>query len=267
MKRCPKCHQTYKDDSLNFCLTDGEALVSSAASSNSPITDVYSEPKGKPKRRKRPLLFAIVGIAILGLLAGSYLYFFGSQAISSKSETNRNAISVKPQPTPTTQLTPIVTQTPEEVGTAPAAPPPAASPGASPEASNATPTPSQQNTKTKVDSQFFTFELKQCRLSGASVACDLLITNNDRDRRLTIHSNSTIFDQEGNQYRAGKMQLANNENSYGVSSYMIAGVTTKSRVMFDAVSPTTTKLTLLHLNFSVEGSPDFNIEYRNVPLK
>ncbi|MFM9904255.1 MAG: DUF4190 domain-containing protein [Pyrinomonadaceae bacterium] len=26
MKQCPKCHQTYTDDNLNFCLEDGEML-------------------------------------------------------------------------------------------------------------------------------------------------------------------------------------------------------------------------------------------------
>ena len=28
MKQCPRCHQTYSDDALNFCLEDGELLTS-----------------------------------------------------------------------------------------------------------------------------------------------------------------------------------------------------------------------------------------------
>jgi hypothetical protein len=32
MKICPKCHSSYSDDSLNFCLTDGVPLVADAAS-------------------------------------------------------------------------------------------------------------------------------------------------------------------------------------------------------------------------------------------
>lgn len=28
MKQCPRCHQTYSDDQLNFCLDDGELLTS-----------------------------------------------------------------------------------------------------------------------------------------------------------------------------------------------------------------------------------------------
>jgi hypothetical protein len=27
MKQCPKCHQTYSDEQLNFCLDDGEMLT------------------------------------------------------------------------------------------------------------------------------------------------------------------------------------------------------------------------------------------------
>ena len=27
MKQCPRCHQTYSDDNLNFCLEDGELLT------------------------------------------------------------------------------------------------------------------------------------------------------------------------------------------------------------------------------------------------
>ena len=31
MKQCPKCHQTYTDDNLNFCLEDGELLTGFAS--------------------------------------------------------------------------------------------------------------------------------------------------------------------------------------------------------------------------------------------
>ncbi|HLM02027.1 MAG TPA: hypothetical protein VK400_13310, partial [Pyrinomonadaceae bacterium] len=33
MKICPKCHSSYSDESLNFCLTDGVPLVAESASS------------------------------------------------------------------------------------------------------------------------------------------------------------------------------------------------------------------------------------------
>src|SRR6188474_948164 len=42
MKRCPKCSQVYADETLNFCLEDGEWLVGDQ-STDEPPTAVLSE--------------------------------------------------------------------------------------------------------------------------------------------------------------------------------------------------------------------------------
>jgi hypothetical protein len=42
MKQCPKCNQTYTDDTLNFCLEDGEWLIGDQRSDDPP-TAVLSE--------------------------------------------------------------------------------------------------------------------------------------------------------------------------------------------------------------------------------
>lgn len=44
MKICPSCRQTYTDDNLNFCLTDGSFLTP-AASGNEPKTVFMDEPR------------------------------------------------------------------------------------------------------------------------------------------------------------------------------------------------------------------------------
>lgn len=41
MKHCPKCSRTYTDETLNFCLNDGEWLL---AESDEPVTAILSEP-------------------------------------------------------------------------------------------------------------------------------------------------------------------------------------------------------------------------------
>ena len=41
MKQCPRCNQTYSDESLNFCLTDGEPLT--AVTQESPPAASYAE--------------------------------------------------------------------------------------------------------------------------------------------------------------------------------------------------------------------------------
>jgi hypothetical protein len=240
---------------------------------NPPPPPNVTPPPRRPRRRFR--FVAILALAILALSAGGYLYFFGGPANSSKGNAAPNNVNVFAPPPATPQPSPPVIQTTPATLNTPAVPSPSTDASASPETTPTPPSPSPtaastppvQSAKAKVESQFFTFDLKQCRLSGASVACDLLITNNERDRRLTIRKSSTIFDQDGNQYHAGKLQLANNEDDYSVNSYMITGVTTKARVVFDAVSTSANRLTLLHLNLSVEDGPDFNIEYRNVPLR
>jgi len=41
MKQCPRCQQTYSDDSLNFCLNDGELLM---AFQQEPSSPRFSDP-------------------------------------------------------------------------------------------------------------------------------------------------------------------------------------------------------------------------------
>jgi len=52
--------------------------------------------------------------------------------------------------------------------------------------SSITPATSNKNPMQKVETKSFTFELKECKRSGTTLTCDLLITNNDADRSLTI---------------------------------------------------------------------------------
>ena len=118
-----------------------------------------------------------------------------------------------------------------------------------------------------VEAQFFTFELHRCRLSGTTVVCDLTVTNNDRDRGLAICAGSVMFDEAGNRYEMHRALLANDEGS-AASSFLISGVATKARVTFERVSPTASKITLMSLTIcTIQGGADFQLEYRNVPLR
>ncbi len=48
MKRCPKCRRDYTDETLNFCLDDGAALVDGPASVDEPATAILSVPPAVP---------------------------------------------------------------------------------------------------------------------------------------------------------------------------------------------------------------------------
>jgi TolB-like protein len=132
-----------------------------------------------------------------------------------------------------------------------------------------TQTPPQGQLRTwRIDSHFFTFDLRGCRLSGTSVLCDFIITNNDRDRRLGIGFGTKMFDDFGNEARPQSFQIADKlSGGYGVGeTVVISGVATKARVVFEGVSPEATKMTLFQV--SVYGdSGNFQIEYRNIPLR
>lgn len=115
----------------------------------------------------------------------------------------------------------------------------------------------------KTQAQFFTFELKQCRMSGNSVVCDLLITNNDRDRELQLKT-GTLFDEVGNSHNSNSIQLAN--EMYSGQQLLISGVPTSARVKFDGVSPQASKITLLRISLWVQSGTFFVVEFRNVSL-
>jgi TolB-like protein len=115
----------------------------------------------------------------------------------------------------------------------------------------------------KVDSNFFTFDLQRCRLSGTSVLCEFIITNNDKDRTIRVYSrNSVFFDDLGNQYDNGKMEIANTE----IEVTLISGVPVKARLTFTNVSAEATKITKLQLVVR-GGDNELNVEYRNIPLR
>jgi TolB-like protein len=130
----------------------------------------------------------------------------------------------------------------------------------------------RQTVKTqKVDKEFFTIELLQCRLSGASVICDLRITNNDKDRNFEIGDQSRMFDDHGNQSRTRMMRLANSKSpSNLVQSLLVSGVPTPGSLTFEEVSPQATKITLLELNCHDGSNSSYNswfkVQFRNICL-
>ena len=44
MKRCPECRRDYYDETLLYCLDDGNALLDGPASRDEPATAILSEP-------------------------------------------------------------------------------------------------------------------------------------------------------------------------------------------------------------------------------
>jgi Tol biopolymer transport system component len=87
MKRCPECRRDYTDETLNFCLDDGAALLEGPASEihvSEPVTAVLPTvaiPSERPTLRnveysRAPWLKRIAGLALVLAIPGGVAYWF-----------------------------------------------------------------------------------------------------------------------------------------------------------------------------------------------
>nr|MBA3351950.1 hypothetical protein [Blastocatellia bacterium] len=77
MKRCPVCRRDYADETLNFCLDDGSALLDGPASMDEPATAVFGVPPSG------------------GTYSNERTHVFGSEPTEGGAQ-NRNSIAVLP---------------------------------------------------------------------------------------------------------------------------------------------------------------------------
>ena len=97
MKRCPTCRRDYFDDSLLYCLDDGERLLEGPASVDEPATAIITSPAAEPATRvfdrttedssepvrapaaastRNSLIAGVIGILLVTALGvGSYFYY------------------------------------------------------------------------------------------------------------------------------------------------------------------------------------------------
>jgi hypothetical protein len=115
MKRCPQCNQSYADETLSFCLSDGSQLVYPFDSS-SEVTVIRQSPLYQaptPASQSFKWVFPLVGILCGLVVVFGFLAFFKeplpektavSQKNSETSETNKKE---EPQPTRQIVTTPV----------------------------------------------------------------------------------------------------------------------------------------------------------------
>ena len=103
MKICPKCGQTFNDDSLGFCLLDGTALVVT----ESQPTVVIERPTvtaAAPKKKNTGLWVGLIIVVMLfGIVAvaGILMLFFSNRGDNANAN-NRNGINASQSPKPPT---------------------------------------------------------------------------------------------------------------------------------------------------------------------
>jgi len=123
------------------------------------------------------------------------------------------------------------------------------------------------------DSNGFTVVLKQCKLSGTAVACELDITSNDMDRTLGFSSGSNtdpprLYDDSGAEHFPAQVRLGNRVGEF-VQNLMVAGVPYRASLRFEGITATSKKVSLLRLRGSIllgTEIRDLLVEYRDFPL-
>ena len=263
MKTCPTCDQIYPD-SQSFCLEDGTPLAVVSAES-SIETAVLPRKKGKVV----PVLFVLF-ILIGGLIAVGYFLFGGNSNGNQNKQIAANVLNPIATPAVTTSLT----QTP--------VPTPTVSPTQIDNTNSITNSDETQNLPDngksstdnsppkpvimKAEDHSILFGLQQCRKSGSSITCELLLTNKGADRNFQfVVYRSHLFDELGNTYEGAGGQVAK-ENGNNIRIGFINGVTAKAQITFNEIEPNAAKITVLRLQFDVGDDRGLEVKFRNVPL-
>lgn len=135
----------------------------------------------------------------------------------------------------------------------------------------------------KAEARNFTFELKECKISGRSITCKLLVTSNGQDRNLQVcgyseqaafwgdlcfKSPTMIFDNFGNRYTAQTLRLANDYGESKVSNFLVSGVPTRLLLTFGNTDPKANVVKLLHISckYSKRKKSNFTVQFRNIPI-
>lgn len=114
-----------------------------------------------------------------------------------------------------------------------------------------------------VETNFFKFDLKFCKLSGTSLNCSIAVTNQEVDREIGFGNRTTVFDDLGNEYSARKVSVGIKSGS-SVYVQLINGVTTTVQFTFENFSPNASKITKFAVYATQKRGTSFNVEYRDI---
>jgi hypothetical protein len=134
---------------------------------------------------------------------------------------------------------------------------------------NLPPNNPQNNKGQTIRTSFFAFNLQQCTISGTSVTCDLMITNeHNSDRKIKANTRSRtslLIDGQGNESSRFDVQIANQPG--GRYSLLVPNLGIRAVFRFENVSPQARTIKLLKLLFAEsESFSTIKVEFRDVPL-
>lgn len=102
--------------------------------------------------------------------------------------------------------------------------------------------------------------------SGSDVVCRFFITNRSDQNVDTTIIGTQAFDQSGNQYRFGRMRLANQSNDGYVASRLIPAVRTQGTMLIVNVATSSTQLSAIEMDINRRSVGGGSLTLRNVPI-
>jgi TolB-like protein len=135
----------------------------------------------------------------------------------------------------------------------------------------------------KLTSDDFTFELSGCRRSGQSITCEFSITNNASEDRVLIlfgsrsTSGSRLIDSSGNEFYTSALRLGSTttDRKSSLSLPLIPRVSTKAALSFDDPAVSVNSIRLLRISFRREGRTEIRrgllivdyADFNNIPIQ
>lgn len=122
------------------------------------------------------------------------------------------------------------------------------------------------------------FELQQCACSGESLQCEILITNEGADRRVSLFaSNARLIDEGGTEYAAisltfvglSRKAMVFGNNQPPSAADLATGVPVKAIVTFEGIPSSTQRAALLEIREAAGGfygGRGLKAQFRDVPL-
>lgn len=116
------------------------------------------------------------------------------------------------------------------------------------------------------------FEAKECKISGGSLTCFLLVTSQDDDKEIYIFNNPNVsastraFDDMSNEYIASMLEIANKKSRSNLVEHMlVSGVATKLSFTFEGIANDIRSLSLLEVSIEYR-SANLKARLRNIPV-
>ncbi len=121
-----------------------------------------------------------------------------------------------------------------------------------------------------IEAKKFIFDMQSCQLSGQTINCLLLVMNTGPDRALTVHQETRLVDDQGNEYAPAEAAIANENvnfhNNWQIKKLLINRLPTKVRLTFTGVLPEATAIASLRLACSSDDDR-LPVDFRNVSLE